>query len=74
MITYRHNWGEHRVYFYDKKKRLISVPAEWTSVVGEDAFVKVSAGRCLFRVEDLLELIKLIRNLTEMPGGSNKIE
>jgi len=61
------------VYFYDKKKRLISVPAVWTSVVGEDPFVKVSAGRCLFRVEDLLALNKLIRNLTESRGRSNKI-
>jgi hypothetical protein len=48
------------VYFYDDYNRLRSMPASWTSVGSIDPFVQVSAGRSPFRVEDLLELSRLI--------------
>jgi len=68
MVTYRHNWGEDRIYFHDHKKHLISVPAYWTSVIPEDPFVKISAGRCFFRVEDLICLCNLIQNIKKELG------
>jgi hypothetical protein len=34
-------------------------------VVGPDPFVVVAAGRALFRVDDLLRLIELLRQLRE---------
>ena len=56
LVTYRHNWGEDRVYFHDSGGRLCSVPASWTTAVEADPFVTLAAERCLFRYEDLLRL------------------
>jgi Family of unknown function (DUF5372) len=65
-VTYRHNWGEHRVYFHDDTGPLVSLPAQWTSVFPADPFVAIAASRSLFRVQDLLELSRLI---TRIPQG-----
>ena len=54
------NWREDRVWFYDPDERLRSLPAIWTSIVPEDVFNALAAGRALFRVEELLELCRLI--------------
>ncbi len=35
LITYRHNWGEDRVYFHDATGRLRSIPAGWTTAKAE---------------------------------------
>ena len=43
VVVHRHNWGEDRVYFRDGRGHLTSLPAGWTSVVPEDAFVAVGA-------------------------------
>jgi len=63
LVIYRQNWGEERVWLHDAQGRLISLPALWTSVIAEDAFVAVSAGRSMFRVAELLELTRLIEEL-----------
>jgi hypothetical protein len=60
LVTYRHNWGEDRVYFHDSSGVLRSIPACWTSVLPEDPFVVLAAGRCLFRYEDLVKLADLV--------------
>ena len=60
LVQYRRNWGEDRVYFQAGGVHLTSVPASWTSLSPVDPFVAVAAGRSLFRVEDLLELAKLL--------------
>jgi len=60
LVTYRHNWGEDRVYFHDSGGRLCSIPACWTTAVAADPFVTLAAGRCLFRYEDLLKLADLL--------------
>jgi len=52
-----------RVWFHDANGRLRALPSSWTSVVGEDPFNVVAAGRALFRVEELLELGRLIATL-----------
>jgi hypothetical protein len=64
-VTYRHNWGENRVYFHDEQGRLVSLPAAWTSVFSPDPFVVLSAGRSAFRVQDLLELARLLNSLPQ---------
>jgi hypothetical protein len=63
LVTYRHNWGEDRVYFHDNDGRLQSLPAAWTSVFEVDAVVVQGAGRAAFRAIDLLELATLIGRL-----------
>lgn len=60
LVTIRHNWGEDMLYYHDLKGTLISVPARWTDRVPADPVVTVSAGRSLFRLEDLLELARLV--------------
>lgn len=62
-MTYRHNWGEQRVYFHDAEGRLTALPAAWTDVFSPDPFVVISAGRSAFRVVDLQELARLIARL-----------
>jgi hypothetical protein len=60
LITYLHTWGENRVYFQrQESEHLVSVPASWTDVVPGDPFVQMAAGRSLFRVPDLLELVQI---------------
>jgi hypothetical protein len=41
----------------------MSLPAQWTSVVAEDAFVTIAASRSHFRVEDLLKLVRLLEGM-----------
>jgi hypothetical protein len=55
---------ESRVFFFNKKGRKSSVPLHWTDIGPQDAFVTISAGRALFRVEDLLDLFRLIREIS----------
>lgn len=44
-------------------QRVYSMPASWTDVEGVDLFVALSAGRSLFRIEDLLALSALLEKL-----------
>jgi hypothetical protein len=60
LVTTRHNWGEDLLYYHDPKGALVSVPARWTDRIPADPMVTVSAGRSPFRLEDLLELARLV--------------
>jgi hypothetical protein len=60
LVDYRQTWGEHRAYFHDEQGRLIAIPAGWTDAAAPDPFLVVAAGRALFRMEDLMQLAKLI--------------
>ena len=60
LVHHRQCWGEDRVFFLDEGDEVRSFPARWTSVVANDSFVIISAGRSLFRVSDLLELAKMM--------------
>ena len=57
-------WGEDRVCFRDDKGGLRYLPTAWTSIAPPDPFVRTSAGRSHFRVEDLLRLASLIAKQT----------
>ncbi len=63
VVMHRHNWGEDRVYYRDGRGHLTSLPVGWTSVVSEDAFVAVAAGRSRFRAPDLVDLVALVGRL-----------
>ena len=60
MVLRAQNWREDRVWVHDVADRLRSLTADWTSAVPEDPFNAISAGRAAFRVEELLELVRLI--------------
>ena len=60
IITYRQNWGEDRVFFYDDQGKLTSIPAQWTSIFIGDPLVTTES---FFRVPDLLELTQVLHKL-----------
>jgi hypothetical protein len=63
LVTYRMNWGEDRVFFHDEQGLLVSLPARWTDVLPPEPLVAMSQGRSPFRVDDLVPLVALIRQL-----------
>ena len=65
LVDYIHDWREHRLYFYDRQQKLISIPTSWTNYLPEDPFVKVSAKRSFFRFDDLVQLVEKINILKE---------
>jgi len=62
---YRQRWGNTRVYFNDDNGRMISIPAQWTSILPPDPVEVLAAGRSAFRATDLSELARLIHHLQE---------
>jgi hypothetical protein len=71
LVTYRHNWGEDRVYFHDDLEKLSALPASWTSLAPKDPFREVAAERCLLRFVDLVELLALARQIAERGDATN---
>jgi hypothetical protein len=65
IVTIRHNWGEEILYYRNQEGKLIPVPARWTDRVPPDPVVDISAGRSPFRLEDLLELVRLVEALRQ---------
>ena len=64
-MSYRHNWGEDRVYYVDAEGRVRTIPACWTSVAAIDPFVAIAAGRSFFRYEDLVKLADLLERIQQ---------
>jgi len=67
ILTYRHNWGEYRVTFYETPDHVRTLPAAWTSIVLPDPSVVLAAGRSAFRVADLLQLSHLLDRIQDRP-------
>ncbi|MGO8950624.1 MAG: DUF5372 family protein [Ktedonobacterales bacterium] len=65
ILTYRHNWGEYRVTFYDTLEHVRALPAAWTSLVPPDPIVALANGEAAFRVADLLELSRLLHRIQQ---------
>jgi hypothetical protein len=72
LVSYRHNWGEDRVYFHDDRGHLTALPASWTSVALKDPFREVAAGRCLLRFVDLIELLALACQIGTREAGTGE--
>lgn len=56
------------MYFHDGHGALQSVLTSWTDMADVDPFVVMAAGRCPFRVEDLLALADLAEQLKPVRG------
>ena len=65
LIDYTISWGDGRVFFYNDKNHLKSIPARWTNVAPIDPYVRIGAGRCSLRFPDLLELAVLLSDIKE---------
>jgi hypothetical protein len=62
LVVRKKNWAEDRVFVFDDNQ-LVSIPAGFTDLEPPDPFVAISAGRSMFRVDDLLALADLLENL-----------
>jgi hypothetical protein len=63
FVKRRNNWRADRVYVRGDAGELVSLPAEWTDVVPEDAVVVVAGGRVPFHLGGLLALSELVASL-----------
>jgi hypothetical protein len=54
------SWSGDFVHFFDDQGRRARIRADYTDVVAEDAFVVAAAGRCPFRLEDLIAVAELV--------------
>jgi hypothetical protein len=57
FLAVRQTWSEDRVFVLDEDGRQCSFPVE------PDVFVSFAAGRSPFRVDDLMDLARLIEGL-----------
>jgi hypothetical protein len=64
IVTTKLNWSVENVFFYDKENHLISMPLAWTSLYEPSSAVRISSGRSAFIATDLLELHRLINDIT----------
>ena len=62
-VSHRQAWGEQRVYYHDSEGQLRGLPAGWTNLAAEDLAKRMSGGRSLFGVEELLELVRVVERL-----------
>ena len=60
FVARRQAWSYDRVCVRDDEGRLISLPAGWTSVVAEDPFVAMAAGRSTLHIAALQTLASLV--------------
>ena len=64
LVGYGQAWGEDRVFYrIPAGDHVATMPLSWTDLAPPDVFVSISAGRALFRPEDLLQLAALLDQL-----------
>jgi uncharacterized protein DUF5372 len=59
----RYNRSGRRLLLQVDEATVCSVPPQWTDLVAPDPEVVLGAQRALFRVADLLELVRLVEQL-----------
>jgi Family of unknown function (DUF5372) len=70
FVAVRHTWGEDRVFFFGDDGTQKSLPRAWTDAADVDVFMAVAAGRCPFRIVDLLVLAEIVDGLRVAGGVS----
>ena len=63
--------GVRLVRCVQEDETLLTLPVAWTSYRTADDFERASAGRSLWRVDDLLELRAVVDSLLERGGFDN---
>jgi hypothetical protein len=74
LVTRKLTWGEDRVFYYDPGGKLKSLLTNVTDVSSKDAFDRISAGRSAFRVDDLLELRRLLDKRKQGSTGADNVQ
>jgi Family of unknown function (DUF5372) len=60
----RYNRYGRRLLLQVDEASVCSIPPQWTDLVAPDPEIVIGAQRALFRVADLLELVRLIEQLS----------
>jgi Family of unknown function (DUF5372) len=60
----RYNRSGRRLLLQVDEASVCSIPPQWTDLVAPDPEIVIGAQRALFRVADLLELVRLIEQLS----------
>jgi hypothetical protein len=63
LVTFRHDWGEDRVFYLDDTGKTVCIPASWTNARGSDPYLQIPAEPVLFRVPDLLQLVLMLKQI-----------
>jgi len=58
--------------FEDRKGCTRTLPVSWTSLAAPDPFVAIAQGRSAFRLTDLLQLARLVRELGAQPERESR--
>ena len=53
------------MYYFTEEGEAAYLPASWTDAGAKDPFVEQAQGRAIARIEDLLELTKIIGGLVK---------
>lgn len=61
LVERGQNRAEDRAWFHDEAGHLRSLPSVWTDLVAADPFNAVAAGRAMWRTQELLQLVDLIK-------------
>ena len=72
-MTRKLTWGEDRVFYYEPDGGLKSLMTNVTDVIARDAFDRISAGRSAFRIDDLLELRRLLEKHKKGERGGSGV-
>jgi Family of unknown function (DUF5372) len=72
-VTREHGWGADRVFYYAAGGKLKSLMSNVTDVIAKDAFDRISAGRSAFRIDDLLELRRLLDTCKKRERGGTDV-
>ena len=65
LVTRKLTWGEDRAFYYDSAGALKSFLSNVTDLIPQDDFDRVSGGRSAFRLDDLLELRRLLDKVNQ---------
>lgn len=71
FVDRRLAWDEDRVSFIGPDGTVASLPAAWTDIDPVDPFVVMAAGRCPFRITDLLALADQLDTLKSRGVGGS---
>ena len=63
VVSMHRSGGGWRVYFADADQHPSSISTSFTDLSAPDPFVVQAAGRCYFRIPELLELVRLVAEL-----------
>jgi hypothetical protein len=69
VLARHQHWNEDRIYFAHSRGHPVWILAGFPSLAPVDPFVALSNGRACFRVEDLLQLARLIAELRRGTHG-----